>query len=85
MIIPHLELSPEALRGIIEDFVTRDGTDYGEFETPLQVKIDHVKNQLDKGHCFILYDTELQTTVIVPKDKLPEILKYEEMVELGLT
>ena len=85
MIIPHHELSPEAMQGIIEDFVTRDGTDYGEVETPLQVKIDHVKNQLDKGHCFILYDTELQSTVIVPKDKLPEILTHEEMVELGLT
>jgi len=29
MIIPHQTLSPEALQGIIEAFVTREGTDYG--------------------------------------------------------
>jgi uncharacterized protein YheU (UPF0270 family) len=71
MIIPHRQLSSEALQGIIEDFVTRDGTDYGEIETPLSVKVDFVKGQLDKGNCFILYDSELQTTVIVSKDQLP--------------
>ena len=78
MIIPHRELSPEALQGIIEDFVTRDGTDYGEFETPLQAKVDQVKWQLDKGKYFILYDAELQTMVIVPKDQLPELLKDDD-------
>ena len=29
MIIPHRLLSPDALRGVIETFVTREGTDYG--------------------------------------------------------
>ncbi|MBW2654812.1 MAG: YheU family protein [Deltaproteobacteria bacterium] len=28
--IPYNQLSPEALQGVIEEFVTRDGTDYGE-------------------------------------------------------
>lgn len=30
--IPYHELSPEALHGVVEEFVTRDGTDYGEIE-----------------------------------------------------
>ncbi|MCX7110365.1 MAG: YheU family protein [Proteobacteria bacterium] len=77
MIIPHLELSPEALQGIIEDYVTRDGTDYGAVETPLQHKVDQVKRQLEKGNYFILYDMELQTTVIVSKDQLPDKLRAE--------
>ncbi len=78
MIIPHRELSPEALQGIIEDYVTRDGTDYGAVETPLHYKVDQVKRQLDKGNYFILYDMELQTTVIVSKDQLPDKLGKPE-------
>jgi len=78
MIIPHRELSAEALQGIIEDFVTRDGTDYGEFETPLQSKVDQVKSQLDKGKFYILYDAELQTTTIVSKDQLSDMLMAED-------
>jgi hypothetical protein len=34
MIIPHRMLSPDALRGVIEAFVTREGTDYGAQEVP---------------------------------------------------
>ncbi len=40
--IPYVQLSPEALHGVIEEFVTRDGTDYGEFEVPLDTKISQV-------------------------------------------
>jgi len=39
MIIPHQMLSPEALRGVIEDCVTREGTDYGLQEIPLATKV----------------------------------------------
>lgn len=68
MIIPHRELSQDALQGIIEDFVTRDGTDYGESETPLTVKVAQVKAQLDKGLYFIVYDAELESITIVAKE-----------------
>ncbi len=70
MIIPHRELSPEALQGIIEDFVTRDGTDYGETETPLATKVAQVRTQLDKGLYAIVYDLELESIMIVPKEQL---------------
>ena len=49
------------------------------------MKIDQVKQQLDKGHCYILYDVELQSTVIVSKDKLPHLLKAGEGIEPDLT
>jgi uncharacterized protein YheU (UPF0270 family) len=38
MIIPHRRLSPDALRGVIEAFITREGTDYGLHEVPLADK-----------------------------------------------
>jgi hypothetical protein len=39
-------LSPEALRGVIEAFVTREGTDYGAQEVPLDTKVCQVRQQL---------------------------------------
>ena len=39
MIIPHRRLSPAALRGVIEAFITREGTDYGLHEVPLATKV----------------------------------------------
>ena len=40
--IPYDQLSPEAIHGVIEEFVTRDGTDYGEIEVSLETKISQV-------------------------------------------
>jgi uncharacterized protein YheU (UPF0270 family) len=70
MQIPHRTLSPDALQSIIEDFVTRDGTDYGEAEIPLATKVAQVKKLLDTGACFIIYDAELATVDIVAKEQL---------------
>ena len=49
MIIPHRMLSPEALRGVIEAFVTREGTDYGVQDVPLATKVLQVRQHLDAG------------------------------------
>jgi hypothetical protein len=66
LIIPFKELSPEALRGVIEEFVTRDGTDYGEREIPLETKVQKVLNQLHAGKAVITFDQKTETCNIVP-------------------
>jgi uncharacterized protein YheU (UPF0270 family) len=71
MIIPHEQLSPEALQGLIEEFVTRDGTDYGEQEVSLERKIQQVRRQLEEGTAVILYDDESSSSTIVFKDQMP--------------
>ena len=77
MIIPHRQLSPEALQGLIEEFVTRDGTDYGEREMALQGKVAQVRQQLDHGISVIVYDGQDGSITIVPKDRLPDLLKTD--------
>ena len=42
MRIPHKDLSPEALLGLVTEFASRDGTDYGEWEVLLEDKIYQV-------------------------------------------
>ena len=70
MIIPYEKLSPAALWGLIEEFVTRDGTDSGYTQKSLEENVDMVKNQLRSGDAFIFYDETTRTTNIVSKNIL---------------
>lgn len=56
--VPHTRLSPEALRGIVEAFVLREGTDYGEREYSLDDKVAHVLAQLERGEARIVFDPD---------------------------
>jgi hypothetical protein len=60
-------LSREALRGVIEEFVTRAGTDYGGQERTLAEKIADVARQLERGEAIIVFDTDAGTTNIIPR------------------
>lgn len=61
MKIPYQELSDDALRAVVEEFITREGTDYGEREYTLEQKIEQVKRQLQRGEVAINYDLDSQT------------------------
>ncbi|MBS0580499.1 MAG: YheU family protein [Proteobacteria bacterium] len=63
--VPHAELSAQALRGVIESFVLREGTDYGEREFTLEQKIAHVRAQLDSGEAQIFFDPGSESIDIV--------------------
>jgi len=71
MIIPHCMLSPAALRGVIEAFVTREGTDYGLQDVPLATKVFQVQQQLDAGTAVLVYDEDTDSCTIQPIDQLP--------------
>ena len=66
--IPYDQLSPEARHGIIEEFVTRDGTDYGEVEVPLGTKIAQVMAQIKSGNAVIVFDQETESCTILRSD-----------------
>ena len=56
---------------MIEEFVTRDGTDYGERETALAKKVAQVKTQLQKGHAGIFFYPNDESFEILPKEQFP--------------
>ena len=66
VVVPHRELSAQALRGVIESFVLREGTDYGEREVPLESKVAHVMRQLERGEAQVLFDPDSQSVHIAP-------------------
>ncbi|MDY0223472.1 MAG: YheU family protein [Desulfobacterium sp.] len=66
--IPYEQLSPEALRGVIEEFVTRDGTDYGEREVSVETKIKQVMEKIKAGKVVIVFDGKSETCNILRGD-----------------
>jgi len=66
--VPYTELSPEALRGVVEGFVLREGTDYGEREVSHEAKIGHVMAQLQAGEAQIWFDPETSSVDILRSD-----------------
>jgi hypothetical protein len=65
MEIPYTELSAETLEAVIEEFITREGTDYGQQEYSLQSKIEQVKGQLQRGEVKITFDPESETCSLI--------------------
>lgn len=70
MIIPYKELSEDALQALIEDFVTRDGTDYGQDEMSMQDKAAHLLALLKTGELVITYNEESQSCGLVTKEEI---------------
>ena len=58
MEIPYKKLAPDVLRAVIEEFVTREGTDYGEGNFSLDEKVAQVICQLDEKSIYLSYDSE---------------------------
>jgi uncharacterized protein YheU (UPF0270 family) len=65
--VPIDALSAEALRGVIESFVGREGTDYGERERSLEEKVADVRRQLERGEARLVFDPDTETINILPK------------------
>ena len=65
--IPHELLSPDALRGVIEAFVLREGTDYGAREFTHEEKVQQVLDGLQRGEVQILFDPETESVTLRPR------------------
>jgi uncharacterized protein YheU (UPF0270 family) len=62
MRIPHQQLSSLALRAIVQEFVTRDGTDH----TCVEERIETVLRQLAAGRVEVHFDDDTKTCNILP-------------------
>lgn len=63
--VPWSELSADALRGVVEAFVLREGTDYGERDVPFESKVRQVLVQLERGEAKIQFDPVTESVDIV--------------------
>jgi hypothetical protein len=65
--VPAGLISPDALRGVVEAFVLREGTDYGAREFTHAEKVQQVLNALDSGEVRILFDPQTETVTLLPR------------------
>lgn len=72
MIVPWQQLSAEALNGIIEEFIMREGTDYGELEVSLQTKKNQLIQQLQQNKIVLVYSELHETVNLMPADTFKE-------------
>ena len=68
MIIPWQDIDPETLDNLIESFVLREGTDYGEHERSLEQKVNDVKRQLKSGDVVLVWSELHETVNIMPRN-----------------
>jgi uncharacterized protein YheU (UPF0270 family) len=68
--IPYQQLSKEALDGVLEEYISREGTDYGLHEYSLEDKKDQLLDQIKSGRAQIVFDHGSQSVSILSKDQL---------------
>ena len=74
--IPINRLSPEILERVLEEIVTRDGTDYGKTEVSLETKIRQIKYQLESGSAILVFDGKTETcNIFSANDPVMRFLK----------
>ncbi|MEE4361355.1 MAG: YheU family protein [Pseudomonadales bacterium] len=69
MEIPPSLLAPATLRAVIEEFVTREGTDYGGPVLSLDEKVAQVEAQLARGEVRLLFDPDTETVTLAPRER----------------
>jgi uncharacterized protein len=66
--IPHTLLTPDALRGLVDSFVLREGTDYGAREFTHEQKVAQVMAQLKGGEARIMFDPETESVTLLLRE-----------------
>lgn len=69
--VPPERLDAEALAKLVEEFVTRDGTDYGLEERSLAHKTDAVMAQIKRGHVVVMFDLTTETANLMRREDIP--------------
>ena len=69
VLVDYQALAPETLRRLVEDFVTRDGTDYGVVEASIERRVADVMAQLKRGEAVISFDPVTASTTIAVKPR----------------
>ncbi|OUR61816.1 hypothetical protein A9Q74_07855 [Colwellia sp. 39_35_sub15_T18] len=72
MIIPLEQLNADTLQAIIEDFILREGTDYGAVDTSKSDKVAQVMQQLKQGSALLVYSELHESVNILPKEQFDQ-------------
>ncbi|RLB61552.1 MAG: YheU family protein [Deltaproteobacteria bacterium] len=63
--VPYDQINPDTLRNMIQEFVSRDGADWGDAGCTLENKYEQVIKQLRDKKVKIVFDLSSQTANII--------------------
>lgn len=66
--VPVSALAEQTLLALLEEFATRDGTDYGAKELTLNEKVGRLREQLEASRVMLLYDADSEHWDLVERD-----------------
>ena len=72
MIVPWQDINPDTLNHLLEEFASRDGTDYGANETRLADKVAQLEIQLKQKRIVVVYSELHETVNIVPAEQFTD-------------
>jgi uncharacterized protein YheU (UPF0270 family) len=72
--VPSERLAAPTLEALLEEYASRDGTDYGLEERSLQDKVTSLRTQLSNRSLALLYDGASEQWDLLPRDKAAELL-----------
>lgn len=78
MLIPYQDLDLDTLHNLIEYFILREGTDYGEQEISLPEKTEKVFQQLKEGTVVILYSELSESVTLIHKNQLTQKMQLTD-------
>ena len=74
VLVPPQRLQADVLQALLEEFASRDGTDYGERETPLAQKVEQLRSQLLSADLQLLYDADSEQWDLLPSAQAEVLL-----------
>ncbi|MDP2634268.1 MULTISPECIES: YheU family protein [unclassified Pseudoalteromonas] len=78
MIIPHQQLDKDTLYNLIESYVLREGTDYGEQELSIESKVAQVNQQLKNGEAMVFFSELHESVTIISKNEFKAMQSEEQ-------
>ncbi|WP_053979786.1 YheU family protein [Marinagarivorans algicola] len=84
MIIPPEKIQADTLNNILEEFINREGTDYGEIEYNLAAKVEKLKPQVLNGDILIVFDDQLQSITLMTKRQYKEAQHTQDRINRTL-
>lgn len=77
IVIPPAKLSKETFEALLEEFILREGTDYGAVELSLETKRNRVLKQLETGQIKIVYSPESENCSILNSTELGKLKDFQ--------
>ena len=72
--VPTERLAPDVLARLLEEFASRDGTDYGEREHTLEEKVAQLHEQLRAKELYVLFDADSENWDLVLREQAMQLL-----------